>query len=188
MVRDLFTLTVPADAPPGLYGVWVGWYDPATQERLPVGQGTAFQVATVPVGESLAGAQSVSPVQARFGEAIVLEGYTWEVGPAQVEVTLRWSTDAFLDTDYTVFVHLVDPGDGDRLLAQGDGPPVTGRWPTSHWLPGVALDDTHTIDLPKDLEPGSYDLLVGVYDPVTKERIRLADGSDFVRLTGLEIR
>ena len=188
MVRDRFTLTVPADAPAGLYGVYVGWYDPATQERLPVGGRDAFQVATVPVGWPGHGAQSMSPVQARFGKAIVLEGYTWDAGPAEVGVTLRWSTDAFLDTDYTVFVHLVDPGDGDRLLAQGDGPPAGGKWPTSHWLPGVALDDVHSIALPEDLAPGTYHLLVGVYDPATNERLRLSDGSDFVRLPGLEIR
>ncbi|MGD9048048.1 MAG: hypothetical protein PVF77_08355, partial [Anaerolineae bacterium] len=39
MVRDTFTLTLPADAPPGLYHVQVGWYDPATQRRLLVGEG-----------------------------------------------------------------------------------------------------------------------------------------------------
>jgi hypothetical protein len=127
-------------------------------------------------------------MQARFGESIVLEGYDWQVGPAEVEVTLRWVTEAFLDTDYRVFVHLVDPEEGDRLLAQGDGPPLAGRWPTSHWLPGVALDDVHTIELPEDLQAGTYDLLVGLYDPVTEERVWLVDGGDFVRLTGLEIR
>jgi hypothetical protein len=187
MVRDRFTLTVPVDTPPGLYHIQVGWYDPATQERLPVGQGDAFHLATLPVGWSATGSQPMIPLQARFGEAIVLEGAAWQVGPAEVEVTLRWSTDAFLDTDYTVFVHLVDPEEGDRLLAQGDGPPLEGRWPASHWLPGVALDDVHTIELPEDLSAGTYHLLVGIYDPASKDRVRLPDGSDFVRLTGLEI-
>jgi hypothetical protein len=190
MVRDSFTLAVPADAPPGLYDVYVGWYDPASQERLPVGQGDAFHIATVPVGDVATELepQSVSPVQARFGEKIVLEGYAWEIRPTQVEVLLRWSTDAFLDVDYVVFVHLVEPDDGDRLLAQGDGPPAAGRWPTSHWLPGVALDDVHTIDLPEALQPGTYHLLVGLYDPVANERVLLDGGGDFVRLPGLEIR
>ena len=117
-----------------------------------------------------------------------MEDYGWQVDPGQVAVTLRWVTESFLDTDYQVFVHLVDPEEGDRLLAQGDGPPQGGRWPTSQWLPGVALEDGHAVKLPVDLEPGTYHLLVGLYDPATDERMRLPDGADFVRLAGLEIR
>jgi hypothetical protein len=141
------------------------------------------------------GAQAITPLDARFGDAVRLEGYAWQVGPETAEVTLRWSADALLDTDYTVFVHLVDPEDGDRLIAQGDGPPLGGRWPTSLWWPAVALDDLHTISLPLDLRASrpsglaeTYDLLVGLYDPVTGDRLLLPDGSDAVRLTGLEVR
>jgi hypothetical protein len=111
MVRDTFTLTVPADAPPGLYHVQVGWYpssppgtgDSTSLTRLPVGEGHAFRVAVLPVDWGGTGSQSMTPLRARFGEAIALEGYAWQVDPAAVRVTLRWSTSAHLDTDYTVF-------------------------------------------------------------------------------------
>jgi hypothetical protein len=195
MVRDTFTLTVPAGAPPGLYDVQVGWYDPATGERLPVGGTDTLRVAVVPVSWVGTGTLDITPLDAQFGDAVSLEGYTWQVDPEAVEVSLRWSADALLQTDYTVFVHLVDPADGDRLIAQGDGPPLGGRWPTSLWWPGVVLDDLHTISLPADLTAPSppelaetYDLLVGLYDPVTGDRLLLPDGSDAVRLTGLEIQ
>jgi hypothetical protein len=194
MVREAFTLTVPADAPPGLYHVQVGWYDPATQTRLPVGEGDAFRLAVVPVDWEGTGGQPVRPLAARFGESIALQGYTWQVDSEAVQVVLRWSAGAPLNTDYTIFVHLVDPEDGDRMLAQGDAPPLGGRWPTSLWLPGLALDDLHTIPLPAELTgsssaglPQTYHLLVGLYDPVTGHRLTLPNGSDAVRLTGLEI-
>jgi hypothetical protein len=187
MVRDSFVLTVPADAPPGLYDVQVGWYDPATQERLSMGEGNSFRVAVLPVGWTGSGMQTISPLGARLGEAITLEGYTWQLDRGMVQVTLRWSSDTFLDADYTVFVHLVDPEDGDRLVGQGDAPPLGGRWPTSLWLPGIALDDVHTIPLSGDLLPGTYDLLVGIYDPRTGQRLLLPDGSDSVRLTGITV-
>jgi hypothetical protein len=187
MVREPFTLTVPADAPPGLYGVQVGWYDPATQERLPVGEGNSFRVAVLPVDWMGSGAQAAAPLGTRLGEAITLEGYAWQIAPGAVQVTLRWATDTFLDADYTVFVHLVDPEDGDRLVGQGDAPPLGGRWPTMLWLPGVRLDDVHTIPLSLDLLPGTYHLLVGMYDPSTGQRLFLPDGSDSVRLSGITV-
>lgn len=186
MVRDLFTLTVPADAPPGLYSVEIGWYSPETQERLPAGEGNTIRVAVLPVGQETGGPQVMMPLGTHFGPAITLEGYTWQADSEALHVTLRWSADDYLDTDYTVFVHLVAP-DGDQALAQGDAPPLEGRWPTSLWLPGMSLDDPHTIPLPPDLPPGTYHLLVGLYDPATGQRLPLPDGRTALRLSPLSI-
>ncbi len=187
MVRDTFVLTVPADAPPGLYDVQMGWYDPATNERLPVGEGTTFRVAVLPVNWTGPGQEDLTLVGKRFGEAIVLESYGWLEDAGSLLVTLRWSTDVWIQSDYTVFVHLVGAEGGGSAIAQGDSPPLHGRWPTSLWIPGVALDDVHTIALPDDLAAGTYHLLVGLYDPETGERLRLPDGRDGVRLDGVGI-
>jgi hypothetical protein len=67
------------------------------------------------------------------------------------------------------------------MLAQGDAPPMGGRWKTFLWLPGVAVDDAHTITLPPNLPAGTYHLLVGLYDPVTGDRLPLPDGRDAMR-------
>ena len=196
MVRDTFSLIVPADAPPGLYDVQVGWYDPATDERLPVGESTAFRVAVLPVGWAVTERQDLVAVGERFGEAITLEGYASTTDavvsgvatdPEVLWVTLRWSTDDWLQADYTVFVHLVDAEVDGAAIAQGDGPPLNGRWPTSLWIPGAALDDVHTVPLPDGLTAGTYGLLVGLYDPASGERLRLPDGRDALRLVGVHI-
>jgi len=196
MVRDTFSLTIPADAPPGLYDVQLGWYDPVTDKRLAVGQGTAFRVAVLPVDWAVTEREDLIQVGERFGEAITLEGYASTTDavalgvatePEVLWVTLRWSTDDWLQADYTVFVHLVDvEGDG-AAIAQGDGPPLDGRWPTSLWIPGAALDDVHTVPLPDGLAAGTYGLLVGLYDPASGERLRLPDGRDALRLVGVDI-
>jgi hypothetical protein len=48
--QDRFTLTLPAGAPAGAYRLVIGWYDPATGERLPLhAGGDAFQEMTVKV-------------------------------------------------------------------------------------------------------------------------------------------
>ncbi len=187
MVRDTFTLTIPADAPAGLYDVQVGWYDPAGQVRLPVGEGSSFRVAVLAVDWQAGSAQPMTPVDARFGQAIALEGYDWQLDGDALRVTLRWAADGYVDGDYNVFVHLDGPGDDGQPLAQGDAPPLNGRWPTSLWYPGLSLDDRHTISLPPDLSPGAYALRVGFYDPATGRRLPLADGSDALSLAEIRL-
>jgi hypothetical protein len=181
MVRDRFSLTLPAAAPPGLYRLEIGWYDPASGERLDVGSDSSLRLAVLPVAWSGTGRAALEPLTARFGEAIDLEGWTWRASPGELAVTLRWSAAATPAADYTVFVHLVRPGE-DQALAQGDAPPLDGRWPTSLWLAGVRLDDEHRVALPGDLPPGPYELLIGLYEPATGARLPLADRRDALRL------
>jgi hypothetical protein len=100
---------------------------------------------------------------------------------------LGWSTDAYLDRDYTVFLHLVSPEGEGAAVAQSDGPPLDGEWPTSLWLPGMTLDDTHIIPIPAELPSGTYELLVGLYDPASSERLTLADGSDSLLLAEITL-
>ena len=196
MVRDTFTLTVPADAPPGLYDVQVGWYDPATQERLPVAGGSSVRVAVLPVDWQSPGTGPLVPLDVEFGaitgSGIHLEGCRWQAGPDALEVTLRWRATGHPRGDYHVFVHLLD---GEEMVGQGDGAPLDGRWPTLLWLPGVALDDVHQVPLPTGtpvgtppgLPGGTYSLLVGLYDPETGLRLPASSGGDAVRLPGVEI-
>ncbi|MEJ2208852.1 MAG: hypothetical protein P8129_07430 [Anaerolineae bacterium] len=190
MVRDAFTLTVPADAPPGLYDVQVGWYDPATQDRLPVGDGSSLRLAVLPVDWTGTDAGSLVPLDVEFGavagNGIRLEGYRWQAGPGatELEITLRWRAMEHPQGDYQVFLHLLS---GDEIVGQGDGPPLDGRWPTLFWLPGLALDDVHRVSLPADLPAGRYDLLVGLYDPNTGVRLPASTGGDAVRLEGIDI-
>ena len=185
MVRDSFTLTVPADAPPGLYDLRVGVYDPSSLERLQSSEGDTVRVAILPVAWGAPENQTFEPHGARFGGMVTLAGYDWRIDPLGLRVVLQWSSDDYLTTDYTVFVHLVDPMAGDRLLAQSDTPPLEGRWPTSLWIPGAMVNDEHTVQLPPDLPPGTYDLLIGLYDPKTGVRLSLAEGADAVRLAGI---
>jgi hypothetical protein len=193
MMRDRFVLSLPAEAPEGLYDLLVGWYpsnlagagEPGTGQRLPVGEGNALRIAVLPVGRDTAGTHALQPSQALFGQAIRLEGYDWQTTPGALQLALRWSAEDDIDIDYTVFVHLVAAATGQEPLAQGDGPPLEGRWPTSLWLPGVPVDDFRPVSLPSDLPAGTYDLLVGLYDPGTNHRLSLVDGSDALRITGV---
>ena len=62
-----------------------------------------------------------------FEQGITLRGYTIPntLSPgATVPVTLTWQAEATLDTNYTIFVQLID--ETGNLVASGDGPPVGG--------------------------------------------------------------
>ena len=131
------------------------------------------------------GAQRVA---ARFQGGVTLAGYRWQAESGAIVLRLHWVTDAALDADYTVFVHLVPPGGDGAPLSQGDAPPMDGRWPTYLWLPGVVLSDLHRVPLPADVAPGEYDLLVGLYDPNTGTRLPLVTGGDAVRIPDIPIQ
>jgi hypothetical protein len=205
MVRDSFHLTIPEAADPDLYDIVVGWYpstgcvdcppgaadeatatgqiEPSTgKERLRVNGADAYRVAVVPVGWDAAGQGGLTPLDEEFGDAITLEGYGFRFEPGVLDVTLRWSAAEYLDVDYAVFVHLVTPETDGAILAQGDSMPLDGRWPTSLWLPGVAVDDTHAVAIPQGVREGAHWLLVGLYDPVTGDRLPLAGDGDALPL------
>lgn len=91
----------------------------------------------------------------------------WRIGASEA-VTLQWWLAEPVSQDYTVFVHLRD---GNQNVAQGDGQPVKGWYPTSLWEKDEVVEDVHEVMVTADIAPGSYDLVVGWYDPVTGERL-----------------
>lgn len=90
---------------------------------------------------------------------------------ATLPLTLTWECLKGFAADYTVFVHLA--GADRRPLAQADGQPLGGAYPTSLWHAGERLADSHFVTVPPDLPPGEYELLVGMYLLSTGERLPL---------------
>ena len=80
-----------------------------------------------------------------------------------VSVTLYWRALRAPQQDYKTFVHLTDV-DVTRQPAQHDGDPGGGFSPTTRWLPGELVPDTHHLTLPADLAPGRYRLWAGMYE------------------------
>lgn len=83
--------------------------------------------------------------------------------------------DARPSSDYTVFLHLVD--EQGRIVTQADGPPRSGDYPTSNWLPGERVPEQRSLQLPEDTRPGTYHLVVGMYSPDTLDRLGATNGA-----------
>lgn len=84
-------------------------------------------------------------------------------------LALVWRADNETPTSYHVFVHLVD--ETGAILAQADAVPAGWTRPTTGWLPGEYIVDSHTLMPPADLPPQPLSLRVGLYNPDTGERL-----------------
>lgn len=113
-------------------------------------------------------------VQAAFGPAISLYGYTLGNQPVTaaeaLDLTLYWQAQQVPDGNYQVFVHLVATSDG-QLVQQTDRIPVNWLRPTEGWRPGEVLTDHYLLSLPPELAPGLYQVVVGLYEPDSWQRL-----------------
>jgi hypothetical protein len=87
-----------------------------------------------------------------------------------------WQPLRPFDRDLKVFAHLIDAGGG--VLAQFDGQPRAGDYPTSRWIPGELIEDTYPIFLPAELPAGPYQLYLGLYDEATMTRLPVSTDSE----------
>jgi hypothetical protein len=88
-----------------------------------------------------------------------------------IHLILYWQPRQTTTTSYTVFVQLLGP-DG-RPIAQEDQIPGSGGRPTTGWLPGEIVRDEYALTLPADAPPGIYQIITGLYDRRSGERLPL---------------
>ena len=90
------------------------------------------------------------------------------------------------ETDYTVFVHLLDAA--GNSVAQADSQPQAGAYPTSFWDAGEVVGDAHVIELPATLAPGEYEIEIGWYVLSTGARLPVdGDPGGALRLSRVRI-
>jgi hypothetical protein len=128
-------------------------------------------VATAPFGSTRSDlfAGAIRLVGVTLPTVVVPAGSSFSVG-------LGWHAEDRSPISYTVFVHLVR-NLGEAPLAQSDSIPDGGKQPTSDWLPGDDIVDTHQIAVPASLPPGQYRLIAGLYDATTGRRAQVNGAS-----------
>lgn len=149
-----------------------------TQVQVQVRLANGEQV--VPAGTfKLPAPPLLSPTQpplAQLGDGLALTDLNLSqemARPGQtITLTLAWQVLMAPGRDYTTFVHLGNPTQPPLLT--GDQPPLAGDYPTHWWAAGEQItNDQYTLQLPTDLAPGSYPLWIGLYDPLTGQRLPL---------------
>jgi hypothetical protein len=130
-------------------------------------------------------------VEANLSDQAELLGYDLSADSAiagdTVVLTLYWRALSEMDEDYTVFVHLLTAA--GTIVGQHDGQPVGGTYPTSLWMPGEVVEDSHEFVIQPESPPGEQWLEVGLYIADTGERlIEGASGEDALRIQPIAIR
>jgi Domain of unknown function (DUF4832)/Domain of unknown function (DUF4874) len=134
------------------------------------------------LGYRLALLESQMPESLRSGEAFTMklsvnnEGFAAPFNPRGVAVVLRAKTGGA--------THRLTITDGSSL-------PTNRTLDPRFWTPGETTSLETTLQLPSDLEPGQYDVLLHLFDPETKLRdrpeyaIRLASQDVWEAQTGM---
>ncbi|MGQ9792110.1 MAG: hypothetical protein ACUVSF_00300 [Anaerolineae bacterium] len=134
-----------------------------------------------------------SPPLAHFTGGIVLldaDLPQMELQPGDwLRFTLFWRSDSHIYQDITVFTQLIGP-DG-RVWGQHDNPPRGGWYPVTLWRPGEVVSDDYALHLDTAAPPGRYQLIVGLYDSQTRQRLGVEQprgaGTDHVVLHTYEV-
>lgn len=108
----------------------------------------------------------------RFGESILLLGSEVKVAEGKLRLHLFWQAIAAPQRDYIVFVHVLQDGE---TIAQVDGPPAQGYYPTGLWRRGDIVLDERRIELPEIAAGSGVQVRVGLYILETSERLPVFD-------------
>lgn len=160
--RDEYELPIDANAPGGPARITLGVLSTQPESRLlPIdGGGDRFVIGRAKIASDPAPAPAGEPL-ARFGDMIALE----RAEVVADRVTFDWRAERVPDRDYTLFVHVLNAA--GELIAQADGPPFGGEYPTTLWDAGERVRDSRALALP----PGAATLRVGWYHAVAGERL-----------------
>ena len=196
LIRTQAAFRPRADLPDGRYRLITGLFRATDKARLRTPSGADHVVlGDVTVrGRPHDGTppKPQHPTDVPFGPAGRLVGYDLAASSgglqpgAAIPLTLYWQASAATDRPYTVFAHLVD-GAG-AIHGYGDSEPGGGRLPTTSWLAGEYLTDSHQINVNSAAPPGAYRLQIGLYDPTTGQRLLTPDGKDHVEVGPITVR
>jgi len=180
LLRDQQELPLPASLPDGSYRLVAGLFDAGDKGRLTARLGLRRRddvelgrIAVRGRPHNLLAPAPQTPLDVRFGDAARLVGYDLQRETGALRLTLYWQAQREMSQSYAVFVHAYD-ADG-RRIAQHDGTPGAGRFPTSGWIAGEYITDTHTLELAD--EEAARTLWVGLYEEAGGARLPLLDAA-----------
>ena len=136
------------------------------------GQAGSTVIPPPPTGLSLS-----HPLLATLGNQVRFLGY--DLSPETVQagdsfsVTLYWQALRPMEIGYHVFTHLATPS--GRVVAQQDGVPRQGAYPTDLWQTGEVVADIYRVTIDPAVAPGKYELEVGMYRLENLKRLPVAD-------------
>ena len=90
---------------------------------------------------------------------------------------VAWEPTAPIRADLKVSARLLD---GERLVAQRDDWPVHNAYHTNFWRSGEQIQDAYDLVMPSGQLPGSYQLLLILYQADSGAEVGRVDGGPVV--------
>ena len=123
---------------------------------------------------------SAYEIDATFGNLARLTGFDIEKAEYRsgesIPLSLVWQSRVNgSDREYVVFTHLLD--ESGRLIGQHDAVPVNGLRSMTGWVEHEYIVDRHDLAMREPYQGKAF-IEVGLYDPVSGDRVLLPDGSD----------
>jgi hypothetical protein len=119
------------------------------------------------------------PAGYRFGEELLLQDLRLAaddfVAGENRTIETVWQALRQPDADYALFAHIVD-SEG-RYVAGNDQPLTDGYYPSGLWEPGEIITHTQRLPIPALQSGEMYTIQIGLYDPITGQRMPLFDPS-----------
>ena len=159
-----YSLAVRPNLAAGHYQLQVGLIDQLSRKRIPLATG---QKAAIVTTFEIAGPQFLADIN--FGNFFRLEGYTLAPTSEGLKIGFSWRAIESPDLDYTLFIHVVNSE--DQIVAQQDGQPFYGRYPTSTWAPDELFVEERFLP---EVPDGEYRIFIGWYTHQENGWVRLS--------------
>ncbi|MDM8527481.1 glycosyltransferase family 39 protein [Anaerolineales bacterium HSG24] len=139
---------------------------------------TNFMIEAAPPETGVATAQNSINVEVAEGLTLIGHDLTQTTAQSGQEIWLPliWQTTATIDRDYVILIRLV--GTDNTEAAFWLGRPVQSSQSTNSWQAGQIIKDPWHLTLPAEIELGSYEWELALFDADTKEELnRLSLGT-----------
>ena len=171
ILRSWYDFTLLVNIPPGEYRLVAEMIDMDTGKPLKETELGNLRVRDCPRCFEVPFIQH--SLEANLGDKVQFLGYDLSPEPLTAGetlfLTLYWRALDRMETSYKVFTHLLS--EDNHIWGQKDDVPGQGALPTTGWMKGEVVVDEYEIVINEGAPGGKYRLKIGMYDPLTGERL-----------------
>jgi hypothetical protein len=143
------------------------------------------ELAGLPIRQYMPWATAIQPRRlASFESVVDLVGIEMSALPepdGTFTIVVYWRPTEQTASPLKIFMHMlgqeINPATNTNLWSQDDQAPQDGRIETTTWQPGLIYRDVYHLPV-GDLPAGDIDIVLGLYDPVSGDRVSLPSGGD----------
>jgi hypothetical protein len=172
IVKVETSIEVPAFSPSVDYRLELGFYDPASSEVLKTKDSDRVVFEPIKLApETVPFPKETTTCQYDFADQLSLRGYKVDVnGRESLTVITYWQALSEIRKDNLVSILLLDQN--GQVVAQKQAAPGIKAYPTSAWPQNQTIVDFQWLQLPPNLQAGTYRLSIGIMDQQSAQMLQ----------------